>query len=288
VADTNHNSLLILATAADYAALIETIKSLDTSLMQVMVEATIAEVSLTGRLSYGVQWFFDNTIENRAGTGGMNFGLGLSSGFNYVVENGATATLEMLATETKVDVVSSPSLLVRDNHTASIRVGDQVPVRTSETLNTGTGGINPLVTSTIEFRDTGVLLEVTPRINTGGVVMLDIVQEVNDVNTTSTSDIDSPTIRQRRLTTNVASMSGETIILGGLIRKNRGNSSSGVPILRKVPLLGNAFKNRDKSEDRTELLIFIRPVVIENMAGLSPITDELSEKFQAFKKSVST
>jgi general secretion pathway protein D len=198
---------------------------------------------------------------------------------------GTRVLLDLLASDSKINVVSSPTLMVLDNHTATIRVGDQVPVRTSETTNTSgvinqPGDPSALVTSTIQYRDTGVLLEVKPRVNAGGLIVLEITQEVNDVTATATSGIDSPTINQRRITTNVAIQSGETLVLGGLIKENNGRTNAGLPYLRHVPVLGWLFGSEGKTTSRTELVVMITPTAVTSLNEARDVTQEYRNKLK--------
>jgi len=288
IADEENNALLVMSAPSDYKKIEKAIRKLDIIPQQVLVEASIVEVELTGELSYGVEWYFRSKANGYSGVGTLDLGSsGLSPvvpGFSYQVLNSAGAirgVLNTLASETELRVVSSPSLMVLDNRTARIRVGDQVPVRTSETTNTATSGTNPLIVSTIQFRDTGVLLEVTPRVNAGGLVVLDISQEVSNVDKTTSSSIDSPTINQRQISTSVAVQSGDTIVLGGLIRENNSDSSSGIPGLRSIPLLGWLFGGTSKSSERTELLVLITPTAVPDQHVARQVTDELRNKMKA-------
>lgn len=178
--------------------------------------------------------------------------------------------------------------MVQDNRTATIRVGDQVPVRTSETTNTSgivnqPGDPSALVTSTIQFRDTGVLLEVKPRINTGGMIALEITQEVNNVKPTTTSGIDSPTITQRRINTSVSVLSGETLVLGGLIKENNSRNNEGLPYLRHIPLLGWAFGSQGQAVSRTELVVMITPSVVSTLDEARDVTREYRDKLRGIR-----
>jgi len=292
IADEENNALLVMSSPSDYKKIEQAIRKLDIIPQQVLVEASIIEVALTGDLSYGVEWYFRSKANGYSGVGTLDLGKsGLAPvvpGFSYQVLNSAGAirgVLNALASETELRVVSSPSLMVLDNRTARIRVGDQVPVRTSETTNTATSGTNPLIVSTIQFRDTGVLLEVTPRVNTGGLVVLDISQEVSNVDKTTSSSIDSPTINQRQISTSVAVQSGETIVLGGLIRRNNSDSSSGVPGLRDIPLLGWLFGGSSRSRERTELLVLITPTAVPDQHVARQVTDELRNKMKVLFRS---
>ncbi len=281
IADTENNALLIMASRSDYLKVQAAIRRLDVMPLQVLVEATIIEVTLTDELSYGLQWFFKNGIGSTKNGTGELFPLTVDPSFRYTVTDSAEnvrAVLNLLASDSRLDVVSSPSLMVLDNRTATIKVGDQVPVRTSETTSLSTSGTDPLVTSTIQYRDTGVMLEVTPRVNPGGMVMLDITQDVNDVDLTTTSAIDSPTIIQRRITTSVAVKSGETVVLGGLIKDNDSESEAGVPVLRSIPGLGRVFSSSTTTTNRTELLVLITPTAIASLSDAREATEEMRKK----------
>jgi len=282
IADDEQNAIVVMASRPDYEKVEAAIRKLDVLPMQVLVEASIMEVSLTGDLAYGLEWFLENTFNGNPLTAQLS---PLSVGPTFAAtltdaqgEWGAVLTL--LASESKLNVVSSPSLLVLDNQTANIRVGDQVPIRTSETTNTGSAGDSPLVTSQISYRDTGVLLTVTPRVNAGGMVVMDISQQVNDVDQTTTSDIDSPTIIQRSINTSVAVKSGETVVLGGLIRDNKANSNVGIPILRDIPVVGKLFGSESDNALRTELLVMITPTAIYTPEEARSVTDEMRRKME--------
>jgi len=167
-------------------------------------------------------------------------------------------------------------LMVLNNQTATLQVGDQVPIITQQqeaTVSTGAPLIN-----TVQYQNTGVILQVTPRVNRGGEVMMDISQEVSDVTSTTTSAIDSPTIEQRKFTSTVAVQDGETVALGGLISKDKTYSIGGIPWLQEIPILGNAFRNTQNNDDKTELIVLITPHVIDNVEKARAITAELRRK----------
>ena len=287
IADSENNALLIMASPTDYDKVYRAIQKLDVLPLQVLVEATIVEVALEDELRYGLNWFFKSHLGNASkgiGTIGSSplqtAAETLSSATFEVFKAGQTrALLNLLASDSRLNVISSPSLMVLDNRTAEIRVGDQVPIRTSSTTNTASDNLN--TTSTIQYRDTGVLLEVTPRVNAGGMVVLDITQEVNDVaEETTSSTIDSPTITQRRINTSVAVQSGETLVLGGLIKESRNNGSEGVPYLRHMPVVGWAFGSRGKSVNRTELVVMITPTAVTDTADAREVTREYQNKLR--------
>ena len=295
IADEENNALVIKATKDEYADIEDAIKRLDIVPLQVLVEATIVEVTLTGDLTYGLEWFFrnNNVADGNDGIGRLDISggaatgdLGIAPGFSYSIVDSAglvRATLNALAEDSKVKVISSPSLMVLDNHSASINVGDQVPVRTSESTNTGTTGSDSIVTSTIQFVETGVTLEVAPRVSKGGNVAMDIFQSIRTADTTLTSSIDSPTINQRQVQTSVSVLSGDTIVLGGLIQDNNGKRNTGIPGLRNLPVAGALFGTTTNTSSRTELLVLITPTAVQNAGESREATEELRDKLKGLK-----
>ncbi len=275
IADERNNALVVLATPSEFRMIEATLKRLDILPLQVLIEATIAEVTLNDELRFGLQWFFErgnfqsSLTSVSSGIVGQTF-----PGFNlFFSSNDVTVALDALAEITDVKVISSPQLMVLDNQSARLQVGDQVPVATQSAVSV-VDNEAPIVNS-IELKDTGVILEVTPHVNASGLVMLDIIQEVSDVDETTTSDIDSPTINQRRVESTVAVQSGETVVLGGLIQDRDQTGESGVPGLKDIPLLGLLFKSRSDIVSRTELLILITPRVVRDQNEAREVTREL-------------
>jgi general secretion pathway protein D len=285
VADEQNNALLILASRRDYRKIEAALSRLDVAPVQIMIEASIVEVTLTGELRYGLEWAFNNRLGGgRTGVGLLNpiDGEGIRArqpGFSYSVigpRGNIQAVLNALAADSLLRVLSSPTLLVQDNHTASIHVGDQQPIRTGETLT------NVGVTTSFEYRDTGVVLSVTPSANAGGVVSMNIHQAVTDV-----GPVDSATNQrsflQRQIRSRVAVRSGETVVMGGLMRERNNDGRAGVPILHDIPVIGNLFGNTRQESNRTELLVLITPRVINTDAELRAIGDELRERLQSLR-----
>jgi general secretion pathway protein D len=201
-------------------------------------------------------------------------------GFNFIISSGNfRVILDALSSITNVRVVSSPSLAVLDNQTAQLKVGDQVPVITRQQQSTDNPDA-PLVNN-VEYRDTGVILQVTPRINPDGQVNLEIHQEVSNV-VAGTEDKPNPTISQREVGTSVSVASGQTVILGGLISDRQSRGNSGVPVLRDIPLVGNLFSGVDNSDQRTELVILITPKVIRNGVDAKAVAEEFRSRMQLF------
>ncbi len=288
--DDSNNAIVVYATASEYSIIEEALKKLDTQPLQVMIEAAITEVTLTDQLQYGVQWSFG------AGTGSASLsqaqgassnpitGVATLPGFSYLLTYGTTinATLNELAGMTKIEVLSAPRLVVLNNHTAALEVGQQVPISTGSAVSTQTSGA-PIVNS-VDYRDTGVILKVTPRVNDGGLVLLDISQEVSDVASTTSSTIDSPTIDERKIASSIAVHDGQTVALGGLITNKHTDGSTGIPWLRDVPLLGPlVFNSRDKETNRTELIVLLTPRVVRNEAEAKAVTEQLEEDLKTIQ-----
>ncbi|MGH7895836.1 MAG: type II secretion system protein GspD, partial [Candidatus Binatia bacterium] len=282
VPDIRNNALVISATPEEYRKIESALRQLDVTPLQVLIEATIAEVTLTDELKYGLQWFFhagdsNFTFSSDPDTGAV---APIFPGFNYVLSSAnAQVVLNALTAITDVKVISSPQLMVLNNETARLQVGDQVPIATQEAQSVVDADA-PIVNS-IEYRDTGVILSVSPRVNAGGLVVLDIIQEVSDVVETTTSDLDSPTIQQRQVKSTVAVQSGESIAIGGLIRDGNFKDVTGIPLLSEIPLFGNLFKTTTDTQRRTELLILLTPHVVANRQDAREITEELRSRVRA-------
>ena len=275
-ANSATNSLVVIADAEVYPVIEQAIRRLDVMPAQVLIEATIAEVTLNNNLKHGVRWYFETgnhgfLLADKTGTSVSD----VVPGFNYIFNvPGARVVIDALEDLTDVDVISSPALTVLDNQVATLKVGDQVPIATRSSKSV----LDPSapVVNDIEMKDTGIILSVRPRVNAGGLVQLDISQEISDVVTTTTSSINSPTIRQRSVTSSVVVKSGTEIVLGGLISTRTERTKSGIPILKDIPILGEAFtSDAQRKKARTEFLIMIRPVVLTNTLDVQAITQEI-------------
>ena len=290
-ADPLNNTVLVLASPAGHALVEQALGMIDRPPAQVLLDAMIAEVTLNDTLRYGVQWFFEtNGIDGVADTGRGGFGEtgfdadGTFPGFNFIMEsqNSARLAIDALSGVTDLRVVSSPSIVVLNNRTATLNVGDQVPIIT-RSASSVVDPDAPIVNS-VEFRDTGVILTVTPQISSTGMVTLDIEQEISNVASRTAqgnaSASGNPTISQRSIVTTVSARSGQTVALGGLIGENRDGQRSGVPGLSDLPVIGGAFRNESISTQRTELLIFITPRIINDEYGAASIMRELRDRFE--------
>jgi general secretion pathway protein D len=238
----------------------------------------IVEVTLTDDLQFGVRWHLENSKKSSFSfTGASSFG-SVFPGFSYALAAAnAQVALNALNTITKVNVISSPSLTVLDKQTAMLQIGDQVPVVTQSAV--GVLATNAPIVNSVSYRDTGVILSITPRIHDGGRVFLKIEQEVSSVGSTTTSSIDSPTIKQRRVKTTVQVKDGEALALGGLIQDQVNDTRNQIPVFGDIPIIGNAFKEKSASIGKTELIVLITPRVLRSLNEAREVTDEYRRKF---------
>jgi len=293
VADTINNSLLVRSSPRDFKKILDALKQLDIVPLQVLVEATIVEITLTGNLRYGVQWNFFGLAaggkwDAATGTndGGYRSNVSLTNngtpaqtfpGFNWSVilrPDTIRATLSALAEDDLVNVLSSPSVMVMDNQTAKIQVGEQVPIATTQQQGLST---TDRVINQIEYRDTGVMLSVKPRVTPGGLVQMEIEQEVSTV-AEGSGTLNSPTFRTRNITSNVAVRSNQAVVLGGLIQDARTDGKTGVPGLYRAPIIGPLFGETSKRAERTELVVVLTPRVIANDSDIETVTRDFRDK----------
>jgi len=285
VPSPENNALLINASPSEYAVIESALRRLDVRPIQVLIEASLAEVTLTDDLRYGLQWSYtagDGTmVLSEASNGSVSPQF---PGFSYLFTGRADirAVLNAIESLTDVKVISSPKLMVLNNREAQLQIGDQVPVTVQSSV--GTVGDNSPIVNSVQFRDTGVILRVTPRVNKSGLVTLDVSQEVSDVVPTTTSGIDSPTIQQRKFNTTVAVRNGETVALGGLIRDAKSRSRSGIPGLRRIPVIGDLFGSTDKTARRTELIVLMTPRVIQTEQDSLELLEKLRRDFRGLRQ----
>ncbi len=291
-ADQANNSILVYGSPEECKIVERALGQLDRAKAQVAIDVTIAEVKLNDDLNYGVQFFLNNKLGSlihsngqlsnaSANTGSVNSGTPALStstlqGFNAVLGNIATpqVIINALHSLTDVKILSNPSLVVVDNEAASLEVGDQVPISTgSATVLTS----NNAVVNTTDYKNTGIILNVQPRINSNGSVLLDVEQEISSVPPGNTSL--TPTISERKVKSEILVNNGQTVLLAGLVSDSQENTRAGIPILDQTPIIGSIFSNStSKSTDRTELIIFIRPQIIRDGADASRVAEELRAK----------
>ncbi|MEP6997962.1 MAG: type II secretion system secretin GspD [Betaproteobacteria bacterium] len=306
VADKDNNTILIVATPAEYSVIEAALKKLDVPQRQVLIQLTIAEVTLTDDLSFGVDWLFRAGAPSGRGSGG-NFnttptpfnpqptatttgtaadtvGLALSKGFNYILNNatfpgGVQAALHLLDSYGSTRVISNPHLSALDNQKATIKVGDRIPINQQTFVGGTTGTTTNAVTTTSQYIDTGVLVQVTPHINAGGLVTLEVNAEVSLPGNPARAG-DAPPISTRSVQTLLAVPSGQTMVMGGLITENKQNTSNGLPLISRVPVLGGLFGNQDLKNNRTELVLFITPQVLESETDYQRVIEDLRRKME--------
>lgn len=283
MADEINNAVLVYGNRAEYEKIEATLKRLDVPPTQVLIEASIIEVTLTDDLKYGLQWAFNDSA--RGGLSGQGvlstaasavFGA-TPAGFSYTLRNSlgdVRAVLTALAEKSLVKVISSPSLMVLDNHTASIAVGNQQPIRVGETITAGGN-----VSNNIQYKDTGVSLGVTPSVNAGNMVTMQINQAVTDVGAVDLAT-GQRSFLQRQFASKVAVRSGETLVLGGLIRDNSSTGKSGLPGLQDIPFFGALFGTNATNSTRTELLVLITPRVVRTEQDSRQVSQDLKDRMK--------
>ncbi|MEA2082715.1 MAG: type II secretion system secretin GspD [Thermodesulfobacteriota bacterium] len=292
-ANDTRNIILIRALPDDYIEIVKLLERLDNLPRQVLIEVMVAEVLLSDSWDLGIEWAFMNRELDINGSVGYRdtFDFDLTKlaagpGFSYSFLSSnqrVTALLHTLASQTDLTILSSPQVMVLNNETASVDVGQEVPIVTTETVNDDiSSSTNTSVDRTVQYKNTGVILNVTPRINYNGIIILEIDQQVSEAQEeNTTSGIDSPLIIKRQIKTKLALKDGETILIGGMIQKKDDTSESGLPYAKNIPLLGWLFKYRSEITRKTELLVMITAHVIES-------EDVLDRYFRLFKNKMNT
>jgi general secretion pathway protein D len=301
--DIVNNELLIYADQANYKIIEATLEQMDRPSAQVAIDATIAEVTLTNELTYGVQFYLakkgvgsllntqstsppTSTTTTTTDSTGASVASTVTSalinrafpGFNFLLgsEDNPHVILDALHTVTSVKVLSNPSLVVINNQVATLQVGDVVPVSTGSATVLTTSNT---VVNTIDYRNTGIILRVSPRISVNGTVRLDIEQEISNVTPTTSTSL-TPTVSERRVKSSISVANGQTVLLAGLISEEQDGSRNGIPLLDEIKGLGDAFSHQDKTGNRTELIIFIRPQIIRDGTDAHHVAEELRSKLR--------
>ena len=279
-ADPNSNTVFIRSSTEKYRAIERAIEQMDRQPVQVDIEATIAEVTLNKELQYGVQFF----LKNHQIALGLPNSTGLASvatnGLNLLVGSAANPKLLLNALQnyTSVKILSSPSLVVMDQQPAVLQVGDQVPVLTQSAQSVLTSSA-PIVSS-VDYKDTGIILNVLPRVNSNGTVTLDVEQEISSIanNNGTQSNSLTPTISQRRIRSTVAVSNGQTVMLAGLISQQDNSNVNGLPGISQIKFLRDILSSHDTTGQRDELVIFIKPQIIKNAADAEQVTHEFRSR----------
>ncbi len=305
-ADNVNNTLLVYADQGNYKIIESTLQQIDQPQLQVSIDATIAEVTLNDELSYGVQFYLTShnlglrpdqgsllntqststpvppSVAAAAGTAVNTFISRAVPGFNFLLgsENQPGAILDALHTITTVKVLQNPSLVVVNNQAATLQVGNSVPISTgsANVLNSATSTSNTIV-NTIDYRNTGIILRVSPRINVNGNVRLDVEQEISNVSPQTATSL-TPTVAERKVKSSISVANGQTVLLAGLISEQQNLNRNGIPGLDQIPGLGDAFSHQDKTVARTELIIFIRPQIIRDSLDAHFVAEEIRSKLR--------
>ncbi|MDE2755708.1 MAG: type II secretion system secretin GspD [Acidobacteriota bacterium] len=298
VADEQNNALIVQCSPQDFEIIEETIRELDRVPRQVLIKVKIYEVVLDNELSMGISAFLQDRNKPAVSspsvtTAGYGTAAGGSGALNLATRALMGDTRELVAflnaeeTRNRSRVLSAPSVIASDNIAASIQVGSQIPILTSQGVVPGGTGSTSLFSNTISSRNTGVILNVTPRINAGGWVTLAVEQEVSSPGPPPTAGIQSPSINMRSVATQVTIKNGQTIAIGGIISDTNGVSRNGLPILSRIPGLGLLFGNTTRKKNRTELIALITPHVIEDIEQAADLTEELKSTLKGLKKELS-
>ncbi|HEV2185647.1 MAG TPA: secretin N-terminal domain-containing protein, partial [Stellaceae bacterium] len=278
IADRRNNALLVFATAGEYSVIEGMLRKIDIIPLQVLIEATIAEVTLNDALQYGTQFYLKNSD--------IKYTLGATPVFpvnfaGFAASVAPHVIIQALADVTQVKVLSAPRLLVMDNQPAHLQVGQEVPILTGTATSTLASGA-PIVNS-IDYHSTGVIMQVTPRVNSDGLVTLDLAQEVSDVAAPAANTATgSPTFDDRIVRTSLAVQDGQTVGVAGLIRDSAQEQNSGVPFLKDIPVISTLLSTQNNTRTRTELLVLITPHVVQDQRSARALTDDLrNELFNA-------
>ena len=288
-----NNTLLVRATGSAWRSILDVIEKLDVLPLQVHIESQVAEVTLSGELAYGVNWFLENaTTENglpdvstpnglippKWSTLGASIGGASGPGLAWtLIKNDAAAVITALDRVTDVRLLQTGSVLAKNNSEATLNVGSRIPI-TTVSINPILGSNN--TTSSVQYLDTGVILKVRPRVTKDGTVFLDIVQEVSSPG----SDADANgnvRINTRRLKTEAIANSGDTVLLAGLIQDGTTRGSSGLPGLSRIPVIGGLFGRQSSNQDRTEVVVLLTATILRDQKELRTFTDEYSRRFRA-------
>ena len=278
-ADAATNSVLIYASPESYRVIERALNQIDRPKAQVAIDVTIAEVTLNDQLNYGVQWYLETAlgpILNTSSGQGLTTA-GAPPGFNVTIGNGATphAIINALHQLTDVKILSNPSLVVVDNQAATLEVGDQVPITTGSATVLSA---NNAVVNTVDYKNTGIILNVLPRVSPNDNVQLEIEQEISSVPQNSANL--TPTISERKVKSTIDVVSGQMVLLAGLVSDTQTKTRDGIPLFDQLPVIGGAFGSTGKSTERTELIILIRPKVIHDGADASEVAEQLRAKMR--------
>jgi len=305
VADKDTNTLIIQTSSWFYPTVEAMIRKLDAMPRQVLIEVLIAEITLDDTNQFGIQWALrgqgpvtafgethnltsstQNIFPPAGSSGLVTAGSGLS--FLVTEANRLTAAINAYANANKVNILSAPHILATNNKEAKIDIGNEVPILKTRTTGTagGTDNTNNTITNDVEYRSTGVILTVTPHINEGGYVTLDLHQEVSEATKNTLSGTDSPVIRKRTAKTTMVVKDNQTLVVGGIIQEKRESTRQGIPWLSKIPVLGYLFGSTGIAVTKTELVLLITPRVVDTVEEGDRLTQEVRDRVLTLKKGI--
>jgi general secretion pathway protein D len=287
-ADAANNSIVVYSNQEDYRVVERALRDIDRPTLQVSIDATVAEVTLTDELQFGVQAF----LSNNKGSIGL-FGASQVAAQSAVLQNVAPGLnlllgsqsqprviLNALSNITDVKVLSSPSIVALDNQPALLQVGDEIPITTSS-ATVLSNSATPIV-NTIQMRNTGVILKVLPHVHSNGAVQLEVDQEISNVVNADQQTL-TPTIAQRRVHSTVSVISGQTVLLAGLISERDQKSQAGIPGIRDIKFIGDLLGNTSHTKTRSEIIIFIKTRLIRNSVDAGAVTEEFRDRLQSMR-----
>lgn len=283
--DDDRNIIMVLSSPREYKNILSLLSELDVPPRQVLIEATVAELTLKDELRYGLEWYIKNRMFEGAFTIQSVLSVPKGPGLVYQFLSDTekfSALINAFASKDKVDILSTPRLMVLDNQEATIQVGTDVPIITSEVSAADIAQQKPSILRSFQYRNTGVILRVRPTINTEGLLTLNISQEVSEIGT-NPPGIDSPTILTRRINTSIVAAHGQSIALGGLISDSTGWTESKIPILGDIPVIGALFKSTSKGKRKTELLVFLTATILTSVDETAKVTKELKKELKWLK-----
>jgi general secretion pathway protein D len=294
IPDETNNAIVFKANFRDYRVIHKVLLQLDIVPRQVLINVTVAEISLSGKVKYGIEWFiqghgdkgytFQGVLDDGVSRA-VDTSLGSTTGFTLGVFDGddfLRGLISALGTDSDVNILSSPNIMAVDNKEARIEVGTEVPTVTGQVTDATSGST---VTNTIQYRKTGIILSVTPHINSSGLVKLELSQEVSDVGEYDNA-LNTYSILNRKAETSLVVHDGQTIVLAGLIKNNQTTSNSGVPFLKDIPGLGLLFGGTNHENTRTELVLLLTPHVINNREDVDNITREFTQKVDRVREAI--
>lgn len=286
--DDRRNIVMLVTTPSIYKSVLSLLTELDRPPKQVLIEATIAELTLKGDLKYGLEWYIKNRMKDGNYTLGTLGGLGLSTAsgaaISFLSDTGRfQAAINAFAQDNRINILSNPRVMVLDNEEATIQVGTEIPILSGETKSTSPDQMTTVSTQSVAYRSTGLILRVRPTINTEGMLALNITLESSEGQSNTLSNISSPLILTRRLNTSVIATTGQSILLGGIMSENLSDTESKVPLLGDIPLLGNAFKTVSKAKTKTEMIIILTPVIMGSSSEAEALTAEIKNGLKWLK-----